>query len=147
LVGLVSVVLVVDTFDVPVGFTVVSEECKVVVERLEVAEVALLVVEGVVVDVVVAADRRVTSRRRLELPLGTVPLAPPWASPFEAVTLMASPTPLIDIVTQYLPWLSVVEVLDSMGDCTVTYAPYMGAPLSLYTKPNTVKGRPGARAE
>ena len=76
MVGLVSVVLVVDTFDVPVGFTVVSEECKVVVERLEVAEVALLVVEGVVVEVVVAADRMLTSKRRLELPLGTVPLAP-----------------------------------------------------------------------
>ena len=66
MVGLAAAVLVVETFDVLIGLTVVPEECEVVgievvVERLEVVELALVVVEGIVVEVVVAADRIVTS--------------------------------------------------------------------------------------
>ena len=64
-----------------------------VVERMDV------VLEVFADVVVVAGERIVTSMRRLEVPLGTVPLTSPLASPFEAVTLILSPTPLTDIVT------------------------------------------------
>jgi len=74
-------VLVVETVVLPVLLAVVAEvwevtRIEVVVERREVVELALVVVGGIVVEAVVAADWMVTSKRRLELPLGTVPLAP-----------------------------------------------------------------------
>lgn len=95
-------------------------------------EVVVFDVVVVTAEVVVLGELIVTSMRRLEVPLGTVPLAPPLASPFVAVTLMESPTPLIDRVAQYLPWLSLEQLSESMGESTVTDAPGTGAP-PLYT--------------
>jgi len=80
-----------------------------------------------------AGGCRVTSIRILEDPLGTVPDADPEFEPDVALTVIASPAPLTDNVTAYLPWESVAVDPWSMGDVTVTDAPATGLPCSSLT--------------